>query len=47
MKEKRQEIRMAEEDNVDDKKKILIGFMNLIGIILFTTIGLIIKHFIL
>ncbi len=47
MKEKRQEIKMAEEDNVDDKKKILIGFMNLIGIILFTTIGLIIKHFIL
>ena len=47
MKEKRQEIRMAEEDNVDDKKKILIGFMNLIGIIIFTTIGLIIKHFIL
>ena len=47
MKEKRQEIRMAEEDNVDDKKKIIIGFMNLIGIILFTTIGLIIKHFIL
>lgn len=47
MKRNRQEIRMAEEDNVDDKKKIIIGFMNLIGIILFTTIGLIIKHFIL
>ncbi len=47
MKRNRQEIKMAEEDNVDDKKKILIGFMNLIGIILFTTIGLIIKHFIL
>lgn len=47
MKEKKEEVKMAEIDNVDDKKKILIGFINLIGIILFTIIGLVIKHFIL
>lgn len=47
MKEIKQEIKMAEVDNVDDKKKILIGYLNLIGIILFTIIGLVIKDFIL
>lgn len=47
MKQKKQEIKMAKEDNVDDKKKILIGYINLIGIILFTVIALAIKHFIL
>ncbi len=46
MKEK-QEIKMAEVDDVDDKKKILIGIINLIGIILFVIIGLLIKHFVL
>lgn len=44
---KKKEIKIAEIDNIDDKKKILIGLINLIGIILFTVIGLIVKHFIL
>ena len=32
------------EDEMDDKKKIIIGIADLIGIMLFTIIGLIIKH---
>ena len=32
------------EEDMDDKKKILIGILDLIGIMAFTIIGLIIKH---
>lgn len=33
-----------EEDEIDDKKKILIGMLDLIGIAIFTIVGLIIKN---
>lgn len=33
-----------EEEEIDDKKKIQIGLFNLIGIIIFTIVGLIIKN---
>ena len=33
-----------EEDEIDDKKKILIGMLGLIGIAIFTIVGLIIKN---
>ena len=32
------------EEEIDDKKKIQIGLINLIGIIIFTIVGLIIKN---
>ena len=32
------------EEELDDKKKIWIGIANLIGIAIFTVIGLIVKH---
>ena len=31
-------------EEIDDKKKIAIGIANLVGIILFTVIGIIIKN---
>lgn len=33
-----------EEEEIDDKKKIQIGLINLIGITIFTIVGLIIKN---
>ncbi len=33
-----------EEENVEDKKKKLIGILDLVGIILSTAIGLIVKN---
>lgn len=32
------------DEEIDDKKKILIGMIDLIGIMTFTIVGLIIKH---
>lgn len=32
------------EEKVDNKKEILIGIFNLMGIMAFTVIGLVIKH---
>ena len=35
---------MKLEEAIDDKKKILIGIINLVGITIFTVVGLIIKN---